>query len=190
ARWLGLPNEERLAQSGGGVSACAVCDGALPIFRDKVLAVGGGGDSAMEEAMYLTKFAREVNLIHRRDKLRASQIMADRVLNHDKIKVNWNSAVTEVLGDDYVTGIELQDTEAGTKRVLEVGGLFMAIGHLPNTAFLEGQLDLTPHGYIRTPQPWRTATSVPGVFAAGDVMDDYYRQAITSAGTGCMAALE
>ena len=190
ANWLGIPNEERLAQMGGGVSACAVCDGALPAYRDKVLAVVGGGDSAMEEALYLTKFAREVRLIHRRDQLRASKIMADRVLNHPKIKPVWNTQVTEVLGYDTITGVRLQNTVTQETSEMAVGGLFVAIGHTPNTAFLGGQLDLTPHGYIRTPKTWRTATSVDGVFAAGDVMDDYYRQAITAAGTGCMAALE
>jgi thioredoxin reductase (NADPH) len=190
AKWLGFANEARLAQTGGGVSACAVCDGALPAFRDKTLAVVGGGDSAMEESMYLTKFAREVNIIHRRDKFRASPIMADRVLNHDKIRVLWNKDVTDVVGDDYVTAIEMEDNKTGEKSSLDVGGLFLAIGHTPNTAFLEGQLEVTKHGYIVTPKSWRTQTSVPGVFAAGDVMDDYYRQAVTSAGTGCMAALE
>ncbi|HEX6053081.1 MAG TPA: thioredoxin-disulfide reductase [Gemmatimonadaceae bacterium] len=190
ANWLGVPNEERLAQMGGGVSACAVCDGALPAYRDKVLAVVGGGDSAMEESLYLTKFAREVRLIHRRDTLRASKIMADRVLNHPKITPVLNTRVTEVLGYDTITAIRLQNTETDEVSEMEVGGLFVAIGHTPNTAFLGGQLDLTPHGYVKTPKAWRTATSVPGVFAAGDVMDDYYRQAITAAGTGCMAALE
>jgi thioredoxin reductase (NADPH) len=190
ANWLGVPNEERLAQMGGGVSACAVCDGALPAFRDQVLAVVGGGDSAMEEALYLTKFAREVRLIHRRDELRASRIMADRVLKHPKIKPVWNTRVVEVLGYDTITGVRVEDTTTGAKSDIAVGGLFVAIGHTPNTAFLGGQLDLTPHGYIKTPKAWRTATSVDGVFAAGDVMDDYYRQAITAAGTGCMAALE
>ena len=190
ANWLGVPNEERLAQTGGGVSACAVCDGALPAYRDRVLAVVGGGDTAMEEALYLTKFAQEVRLIHRRDSLRASKIMADRVLNHPKITPVWNTRVLEVLGYDGITGIRLENTVSGEKSDMDVGGLFVAIGHTPNTAFLGGQLDVTPHGYIKTPKAWRTATSVDGVFAAGDVMDDYYRQAITAAGTGCMAALE
>ena len=190
ANWIGLPNEERLAQTGGGVSACAVCDGALPFFRDKVLAVVGGGDSAMEEATYLTKFAREVVTIHRRGEFRASKVMADRALSHSKIRVEWNTEVTDVLGDDVITGLRLRDTVTGEEREMEVGGLFVAIGHTPNTAFLNGQLELMPNGYIKLPLPWRTATSVPGVFAAGDVMDDYYRQAITAAGTGCMAALE
>jgi thioredoxin reductase (NADPH) len=190
ANWLGLPNEERLAQSGGGVSACAVCDGALPLFRNQVLAVVGGGDSAMEESLYLTKFAREVLVIHRRDQFRASPIMADRVLNHPKIRVLWNSQVSEVLGYDHVTGVRLRDTVDGAEKEVDVGGLFIAIGHTPNTTFLGGQIELHPTGYIKMPEPWRTQTNVPGVFAAGDVMDSYYRQAITAAGTGCMAALE
>lgn len=190
ANWMGLPNEARLAQSGGGVSACAVCDGALPAFRDQVLAVVGGGDSAMEEASYLTKFAREVVVVHRRDELRASKIMAQRALAHPKVRVEWNTVVEDVLGDDFVTGLRLRNRVTGEEREMEVGGLFVAIGHTPNSAFLEGQLELTEHGYVCTPEAWRTRTSVPGVFAAGDVMDDYYRQAVTAAGTGCMAALE
>lgn len=189
AKWIGLPNELRLAQKGGGVSACAVCDGALMYYRDKVLAVVGGGDTAMEEALYLTKFASEVVIIHRRDKFRASKVMADRVLGHSKVRVIWNTRVAEVHGDESVTDLTLEDIVTGTTSRLEVGGLFIAIGHEPNTRFLDGQLDLTEHGYVRV-APWRTATSIPGVFAAGDVIDDYYRQAITSAGTGCMAALE
>lgn len=190
ARWLGLPNEERLAQSGGGVSACAVCDGALPHFRDKVLAVVGGGDTAMEDALYLTKFAREVVIVHRRDELRASRIMADRAMENEKITFAWNSVVTEVYGDDVITGLRLKDVNTGEERDLEVGGLFVAIGHTPNTGFLKGVVDLKDNGYVETPVAWRTQTSVPGIFAAGDVMDDYYRQAVTAAGTGCMAALE
>jgi thioredoxin reductase (NADPH) len=190
ARWLGLPNEERLAQSGGGVSACAVCDGALPHFRDQVLAVVGGGDTAMEDALYLTKFAREVVIIHRRDELRASKIMADRAIENERVTFAWNSVVTEVYGDDVITGLRLQDTVTGEERDLDVGGLFVAIGHTPNTAFLQGVVELKENGYVSTPIPWRTQTSVPGIFAAGDVMDDYYRQAVTAAGTGCMAALE
>jgi thioredoxin reductase (NADPH) len=189
ARWLGLPNEERLAQTGGGVSACAVCDAALPIFRDQVLAVVGGGDSAMEEALYASKFARRVYIIHRREELRASRIMAERALANPKIEVLWNKQVAEVLGYEQIQGLRLEDTVTGELSELEVGGLFVAIGHTPNTAFLGGQLDLTEGGYVRTAS-WRTATNVDGVFAAGDVMDDYYRQAITAAGTGCMAALE
>jgi thioredoxin reductase (NADPH) len=189
AKWLGVSNEERLAQTGGGVSACAVCDGALPFYRNKTLAVVGGGDTAMEESLYLTKFAKEVVIIHRRDQFRASKVMADRALSNPKIRVLWNQRVAEVLGYDAITGLRLEDTVTGARSEIEVGGLFVAIGHSPNTGFLNGQLDLTPHGYIKT-QSWRTATSVDGVFAAGDVMDDYYRQAVTAAGTGCMAALE
>ncbi len=189
ATWLGLDNELRLAKSGGGVSACAVCDGAMPFYRNKVLAVIGGGDTAMEEATYLTKFASEVVIIHRRDSFRASKVMANRVLAHPKIRVLWNTQVVDVQGDDFITGLTLADTHNGKRSTIEVGGLFVAIGHKPNTSFLEGQLDLTDHGYIKV-TPWRTQTSVPGVYAAGDVIDDYYRQAITSAGTGCMAALE
>lgn len=190
ANWLGLHNEERLARTGGGVSACAVCDGAMPFFRDQVLAVVGGGDSAMEEATYLTKFASEVLIIHRRDEFRASKVMAERALSNPKIRVEWNSEVTDVLGDEFITGLRLKDTATGGEREISVGGLFIAIGHTPNTAFLGGQLDLTESGYVRTPEAWRTVTSVEGVFACGDVMDDFYRQAVTAAGTGCMAALD
>ncbi len=189
AKWIGVPNEERLAQMGGGVSACAVCDGALPFYRNKVLAVVGGGDTAMEETLYLTKFAKEVVVIHRRDAFRASKVMAERVLEHPKVRVLWNTRVTEVIGEDEIRGLRLEDTVTGAASELAVGGLFVAIGHTPNTAFLGGQLELTGAGYVRT-QPGRTATSIPGVFAAGDVMDDYYRQAITSAAAGCQAALE
>ena len=189
AKWIGLPNELRLATSGGGVSACAVCDGALPFYRNKVLAVVGGGDTAMEEALYLTKFASEVLIIHRRDSFRASKAMAKRVLEHPKVRVLWNTKVDDVLGDDFITGLRLSDTVNGATLDITVGGLFVAIGHQPNTGFLKGQLPTTPHGYLVVTSG-RTATPIPGVFAAGDVIDDYYRQAITSAGTGCMAALE
>lgn len=190
ALWLGLHNEERLAHSGGGVSACAVCDGALPFFRDKVLVVVGGGDTAMEEAIYLTKYASEVVVVHRRDAFRASKVMADRVLAHPKIRVVWNTVVTDVLGEQEITGLRLRDLVTGEEREMAAGGLFVAIGHAPNTGFLAGQLAITPAGYIETPTAWRTATSVEGVFAAGDVIDEFYRQAITSAGTGSMAAIE
>ncbi|WP_420461909.1 thioredoxin-disulfide reductase [Candidatus Palauibacter sp.] len=190
ARWLGVPGEERLAQSGGGVSACAVCDGALPHFRGQVVAVVGGGDSAMEEALYMTKFAGEVLLVHRRDELRASQIMQERALASDKMRFLWNRTVEEVLGDDVITGLRLRDTVTGEASEVEVGGMFVAIGHIPNTGFLQGQIDLKENGYVRLPTAWRTETNVPGVFAAGDIMDDYYRQAVSAAGTGCMAALE
>jgi thioredoxin reductase (NADPH) len=190
ANWLGLENETRLAQSGGGVSACAVCDGALPAFRDKRLVVVGGGDTAMEEATYLTKFASEVVIVHRRDSFRASPVMQDRVLANPKVKVRWNSQVVDVLGGDFITGVRIRNTATGEEEDLPCGGLFVAIGHTPNTAFLQGQVELSPHGYVKICQAFRTETSVPGVFGAGDVMDDYYRQAITAAGTGCMAALE
>lgn len=190
ANWLGLPNEERLARNGGGVSACAVCDGALPCYRNRRLCVVGGGDSAMEEAMYLAKFAAEVVIIHRRNQFRASRVMADRVLNNPKIRVEWNTEVVDVLGDDFITALRLRDTVTGQVRELECSGLFVAIGHTPNTDFLQGQVGLHSTGYIVTPSPWRTVTTVPGVFAAGDAMDSYYRQAVTAAGTGCMAALE
>ncbi len=190
ARWLGVPGEERLARSGGGVSACAVCDGALPWFRGKEIAVVGGGDSAMEDALYMTKFASQVLVVHRRDQLRASQIMQDRARSHPSIRFLWNQAVTEVLGDDVIAALRLRDTSTGEESEVEVGGLFVAIGHTPNTEFLRGQIDLKENGYVRLPKAWRTETNVPGVFAAGDVMDDYYRQAVSAAGTGCMAALE
>ena len=190
ANWIGLPNEERLARNGGGVSACAVCDGALPFYRNQRLVVVGGGDSAMEEATYLTKYASEVVIIHRRDTFRASKVMAERVLANPKIRVEWNTQVVDVLGADFITGVRLEDTLTGAQRTLECAGLFVAIGHTPNTGFLGGQLALQDKGYLATPEPWRTVTSVAGVFAAGDVMDAYYRQAVTAAGTGCMAALE
>ena len=190
ARWIGLPNEERLAQSGGGVSACAVCDGALPHFRGQVIAIVGGGDSAMEDALYMAKFAKDVVVVHRRDELRASKIMQDRAFAEEKIRFEWNHVVIDVLGDDVITGMMLRDTQTGEESHLDVGGLFVAIGHTPNTEFLGGHLELKDNGWIETPVPWRTETSVPGVFAAGDVMDDFYKQAVTAAGTGCMAALE
>ena len=190
ANWLGLENEMRLAQSGGGVSACAVCDGALPAFRNQVVAVVGGGDSAMEEATYLTKFAKEVLLIHRRDEFRASKIMAERTLENPKITPVWNSVVTDVLGDDFITGLRLKNTVTGEESQVEVAGLFVAIGHKPNTEFLKGKVALKENGYVEMTVPWRTNTSVEGVFACGDVQDDVYRQAITAAGSGCMAALD
>jgi thioredoxin reductase (NADPH) len=198
AKWLGLENEIRLARNAGGVSACAVCDGALPAYRNKVLGVVGGGDTAMEEAMYLTKFASEVLIIHRRDSFRASKVMANRVLTHPKVRVLWNSEVIDVLSEhvesygqqhENIRAVRVRDTVTGAEQEVPLGGLFIAIGHVPNTKFLGGQLELSPSGYIKV-APWRTCASVDGVFAAGDVIDDYYRQAITSAGTGCMAALE
>jgi thioredoxin reductase (NADPH) len=191
ANWLGLPSEEKFKNR--GVSACAVCDGALPRFRNKPLVVVGGGDSAVEEATYLSKFAGRVHLVHRRDALRASKIMAQRAFDNPKIEIHFNTALAEVLGDDAagVTGVRLESTtEPGRQTTLDVAGVFLAIGHTPNTAFLDGQLELTPKKYIVWKKHFRTATSVEGVFAAGDVADDYYRQAISAAGTGCMSALD
>ena len=190
ANWLGLPNEMRLAMSGGGVSACAVCDGALPVFRNKELAVVGGGDSAIEEASYLTKFASKVYMIHRRDELRASKIMQKRALENKKIEILWNKGVVDVLGDQKITGVRLQDTVTKEISDREVGGLFLAIGHTPATAFLKGQLELDAKGYVKLPDPGRSFTSVEGVFAAGDCADATYRQAITAAGMGCRAAID
>ena len=190
ANWIGLDNEERLAQSGGGVSACAVCDGALPHFRNQVIAIVGGGDSAMEDALYMAKFAKEVVVIHRREELRASKIMQERAFAEEKIRFEWNQTVVDIVGDDVITGVLLRDTVTAEERLLEVGGLFVAIGHSPNTGFLNGQVTLKPNGFVETATLWRTNTSVPGVFAAGDVMDDFYKQAVTAAGTGCMAALD
>ena len=191
ANYLGLDSEE--AYKNKGVSACAVCDGALPIYRGKPLAVIGGGDSAVEEATYLAnlKDAATIYLVHRRDALRASKIMQQRALEHPKIELVWNSVVEEVLGDgEMVTGLKLKSTVDDSERELQVGGMFVAIGHTPNTSFLHGKLEMNDKGYIHWKEPFRTATSAEGVFAAGDVADDYYRQAITSAGTGCMAALD
>ncbi|MCB9855560.1 MAG: thioredoxin-disulfide reductase [Phycisphaerales bacterium] len=190
ANWLGLENEQRLAHSGGGVSACAVCDGALPLFRGKELAVVGGGDSAVEEATYLTKFASKVYLIHRRDQLRASKIMQERALNNKKIEILWNKSPVDVLGDDLITGVRLKDTVSGEVSDLPLGGLFMAIGHTPITGFLKGQLDLDDAGYVKLADPYRSTTNIEGVFAAGDVADHVYRQAITAAGMGCKAAID
>lgn len=190
ANYLGLPSEEMYKNR--GVSACAVCDGALPRFRNKPLVVVGGGDSAIEEASYLTKYASVVHMLLRRDVFRASKIMQDRAFSNPKIDIVYNSEVDEVMGDDKegVLAVRIKSTKDGTKRDLPAGGLFLAIGHTPNTKFLGGQLALTDKGYIKWSTPFRTYTSVEGVFAAGDVADDYYRQAITSAGTGCMAALD
>jgi thioredoxin reductase (NADPH) len=185
ARMLGLPNEHDLL--GHGVSTCATCDGFF--FRGHNIAVVGGGDSALEEANFLTKFADKVTLVHRRKELRASKIMQDRAFANPKIEFLWNSVVTDVTGDGRVESLELRDTETGAPSTLEVTGLFVAIGHDPNTKLFAGKLDLDDGGYIVT-RPGSTVTSVPGVFAAGDVQDHIFRQAITAAGSGCMAALE
>ena len=190
ANYLGLPSEDKFKNR--GVSACAVCDGALPRFRNKPLVVVGGGDSAVEEADYLSKFGSKVMMVIRRDVLRASKIMQDRAANNPKVEIVKHSVVEEVLGDDKegVTAIKLKNVETGDCTDIEATGLFLAIGHTPNTSFLNGQVTTNEKGYISWTKPYRTWTSVEGVFAAGDVADDYYRQAITSAGTGCMAALD
>ncbi|MFG0256494.1 MAG: thioredoxin-disulfide reductase [Phycisphaerales bacterium JB043] len=190
ANWLGLENEMRLATSGGGVSACAVCDGALPIFRDQPLAVVGGGDTAMEEAMYLTKFASRVFVIHRRDELRASKAMQERFLKQPNAEVLWNKVVVDVLGEDAITGVELEDTKTGERSTLDVRGLFVAIGHTPATGFLrDSGLEFDDSGYIILPGR-SSRTNIEGVFAAGDVADSEYRQAVTAAGMGCQAAID
>ena len=186
AGWLNIPSEQKF--QGRGVSACATCDGFF--FRNKKVAVVGGGDTAAEEALYLTNHASEVYLVHRRDEMRASKIMAGRVAANDKIKPKWFRVVDEILGDDSgVTGVRLRDPRNGETEEIALDGVFMAIGHRPNTKFLKGQLEVDNEGYIVT-GPDSTGTSVEGVYAAGDVQDKVYRQAITAAGTGCMAALE
>jgi thioredoxin reductase (NADPH) len=187
AKYLGLPNE--LALQGRGVSACATCDGFF--FKQKVVYVVGGGDSACEEATFLTKFASEVHMLVRRDELRASKIMAQRASDNEKIRIHWHTTVKDVLGKDAgkVTGLLLEDTRNGEVREASCDGLFLAIGHEPNTAIFKGQLEMDPVGYLVT-KPGRTATNVPGVFASGDCQDSYYRQAVTAAGSGCMAAIE
>ncbi len=182
---LGLPNEERLI--GHGLSTCATCDGFF--FRDQEIAVVGGGDSAVEEATFLTRFASKVYLVHRRDELRASKIMCERALENPKIEILWNSQVVEIQGDEKLSGVVLQDTVTEDTRVLDIDGLFIAIGHRPNTDLFKGHLKLKDNGYLET-QPSTSYTEVPGVFACGDVQDDYYRQAITAAGSGCMAAID
>lgn len=190
ANYLGLPSEE--AFKNRGVSACAVCDGALPRFRNKPLIVVGGGDSAVEEASYLTKYASKVHMVVRRDKLRASMIMQERAIANPKIQLEWNHTLDEVMGSDKegVTSVRLKSTTDDGARDLPASGVFLAIGHTPNTDFLKGQVELNDKGFIRWTKSFRTNTSVEGVFAAGDVADDNYKQAITSAGTGCMAALD
>jgi len=184
ARWLGIPGEEKLR--GRGVSACATCDGFF--FRDRELVVVGGGDTAMEEATYLTKFASRVTIVHRRDAFRASPIMADRALGNPKVEVVWNTVVEEIVGDDAVTAVRLRDVGTDETREFKTDGVFMAIGHTPNTTLFEGQLQLQ-EGYIVVQEP-RTSTNIDGVFAAGDVTDKVYRQAVTAAGQGCKAAID
>jgi thioredoxin reductase (NADPH) len=185
AKWLGLENEQRLR--GRGVSACATCDGFF--FRDKVVYVVGGGDSAMEESTFLTKFASKVYILHRRDELRASKYMQQRAFDNPKIEILWSTVVTDVLGDEQVAGLRLKDVTSGEEREVEADGLFLAVGHKPNTDLFRGQIELDEVGYIKLAGP-DSATSVEGVFAAGDVADHAYRQAVTAAGMGCRAALD
>jgi len=184
-RMLGLPNEERLM--GHGVSACATCDGFF--FRGQEIAVVGGGDSAMEEATFLTRFADKVHLLHRRDSFRASKIMQERALGHEKIQVHWNTVVEDVLGEDKVSGLAVRNIPSGEGSVLPVTGMFVAIGHDPRSELVRGQVELDPEGYVVVDAP-STRTNVDGVFACGDLVDHVYRQAITAAGTGCQAALD
>ncbi len=185
ARWLGLESEQRLLNQ--GVSACATCDGAL--FRGKPMAVVGGGDTAMEEALFLTRFATRVTVIHRRGELRASKVMQERAFANDKIEFAWHSEVDEILGDDYVTGVRLRDVRDGSTREIDVEAVFIAIGHQPTTALFRDQLEMDDASYLKV-EPGSTRTSAEGVFACGDVADPTYRQAVTAAGTGCMAAID
>jgi thioredoxin reductase (NADPH) len=184
-RELGVPGEKRL--SGHGVSWCATCDGFF--FREQDIAVIGGGDTAMEEAIFLTRFARSVTVVHRRDSLRASKIMQDRAKSNPKIRFAWDSEVAEVLGEDRITGLRLRNVKTGKESDLEVGGMFVAIGHDPRSELFKGQLATDADGYLLVEQP-STRTAIPGVFAAGDVVDRTYRQAVTAAGTGCSAAID
>ncbi len=185
AKWLGIDSETRLLNK--GVSACATCDGAL--FRNKPMAVVGGGDTALEEALFLTRFATKVTLVHRRDELRASKIMQERVLANEKIELAWNSVVDEILGDEFVTGIRLRDVKTNQTREIPLEAVFVAIGHQPNTEIFRGQLELDDVGYIKV-EAATSRTNLEGVFACGDAMDSVYRQAVTAAGTGCMAAID
>jgi thioredoxin reductase (NADPH) len=193
AKWLGIPGEAKTPEGfgGNGVSACATCDGPLPAFRNKVLVVVGGGDTAMEEATFLTRYASRVYVVHRRDKLRASKIMQDKAFAHEKIEFLWNTGVEEILGTetDGATGVRLKDLQTGAERDFPCSGVFIAIGHKPNTELFKGQLDMDEVGYLKT-AGHSTATNIPGVFACGDVQDSVYRQAVTAAGTGCMSAID
>src|SRR5712692_11105186 len=193
AKWLGIPAEAKtpLGFGGNGVSACATCDGPLPAFRNKRLVVVGGGDTAMEEATFLTRYASRVFVVHRREKLRASKIMQDKAFRNEKIEFVWNAEMQEILGtaEHGVTGVRLQNAADGEHFTLECDGVFIAIGHKPNTDLFKGQIDMDAVGYIKT-NGHSTATNIPGVFACGDVQDSVYRQAVTAAGTGCMSALD
>tara|TARA_Y100000741_G_scaffold2896_1_gene2354 strand:- start:568 stop:1482 length:915 start_codon:yes stop_codon:yes gene_type:complete len=186
ANWLGVKGEKEL--QGYGVSACATCDGFF--FKDKNVIVVGGGDSAMEESLFLTKFAKKVTVVHRRDEFRASKIMQERVLNHEQIEVAWNKEVIEIKGDKQVSSVVLKDTNSNEKEEKEIDGVFVAIGHTPNVEFLDGFVELDEKGYIKTGFTSSTSTSMSGVFASGDVADSIYRQAVTAAGTGCQAAID
>jgi thioredoxin reductase (NADPH) len=193
AKWLGIPGEAKVPHGfgGNGVSACATCDGPLPAFRNRTLIVVGGGDTAMEEASFLTRYAAKVYVVHRRDKLRASKIMEEKAFRNEKIEFIWNTAVQEIVGtqEEGVTGVRLRNLQTGKEEIFPCSGVFVAIGHKPNTELFVGQLDMDEIGYLKT-SGRSTATNIPGVFAAGDVQDSVYRQAITAAGTGCMAAID
>ena len=193
AKWLGIPGEAKVPNGfgGNGVSACATCDGPLPAFRNKTLVVVGGGDTAMEEATFLTRYAAKVFVVHRRDKLRASKIMQDKAFHNEKIEFIWNTAVEEILGTDEegVTSVRLRNLKSGEEQIFPCEGVFVAIGHKPNTELFKGQLDMDAVGYLKT-SGHSTATNIPGVFACGDVQDSVYRQAVTAAGTGCMSAID
>ena len=186
AKWLGVKGEKEL--QGYGVSACATCDGFF--FKELEVVVIGGGDSAMEEALFLTKFAKKVYVVHRRDSFRASKIMQDRVIEHEKINVLWNQEITEIKGDKKVSSVTIKDLKEKTEEDMAIDGVFLAIGHTPNVSFLDGMLELDEKGYVKTGFTTDTSTSVPGIFASGDVADSVYRQAITAAGTGCQAAID
>jgi thioredoxin reductase (NADPH) len=193
AKWLGIPGEAKVPNGfgGHGVSACATCDGPLPAFRQKVLVVVGGGDTAMEEATFLTRYAAKVYVVHRRDKLRASKIMQEKAFRNEKIEFIWDSELTEILGtpEDGVTGVHLHNLKTGHESTFPCSGVFVAIGHKPNTGLFKGQLDMDEVGYLKT-SGHSTATNIPGVFACGDVQDSVYRQAVTAAGSGCMSAID
>ncbi len=187
AKRLNLSGEDRLWQR--GISACAVCDGALPLFRNKPLVVIGGGDTAVEEATFLTKYGSKVSVLVRRDVLRASKVMQERLLANPKVEVLWNTVAVEAIGEKFLTAVKARNLKTNTDTILQASGLFYAIGHLPNTAFLGNKVELDQDGYIKT-KPGTTQTNIPGLFACGDVQDKIYRQAVTAAGSGCMAALE